>query len=387
MNKLISYKIDYLFLFIMFIMVGQVILYLEDMPILNVVYFGLRLLSFIVVAGLLYFVRFKFTSFDIAFGVYAIIYLVTIVTNDASQLISWFSNIMNIFVFITAFKMYRHRISQLLGMVAVVFSFYVYLNILRTFLVPDQTGYLIGGNYNQMGLALFVAVVVNVLYSASVRKAYFNTGCVALVSVFSVANAGSMTATTAYVLLILCMWLSCYRISNVLIPMAFGSVLVFYVVVVVMSGEITNPFMVYFIEDILHKDLTFTSRTAVWEKALDLIVQRPVLGYGELTVAWNETMFNVKTPHNMLFLTLLTGGFVWLTSLVWISIISVKKVRQYKCYGSYFMQYAACLALLMMAVETYNWTLIFILLILMYNSDIILVNNGLLGNNSSSQHT
>lgn len=388
MGKLISSKMDFLLLFIMFVMIGQTILYLEALPLLNIAFFGLRVCCFITIVVLLYLTENRLTWFDVAFGLYALVFLIAVLMNNASLLLPWFSTVTDIFVFIGIFKLYRHRMSQLLGVMSVVFSFYVYLNLILNFVLPSgigpNGGYLIGGNYNQMGLALFVSMVVNVLYSTVSGRGYINTGCMVLASVFSVAYAGSMTATVGYVLLVICIWLSCFRISKIFIPIAFVLVVGFYVVIVIMNNAITGSYVEYFIEDVLQKDLSFTGRTVVWESAVELIMQRPLFGYGFLSTEWNEYMFNVLTPHNMVFLIFLTGGLVWFLSVLWIVVISVKKVRQYQCQGSYFLQYASCIALLMMAFETYRWTLIFIMLILMYNSDKLFLDNELHHNNTTA---
>ena len=52
------------------------------------------------------------------------------------------------------------------------------------------------------------------------------------------------------------------------------------------KGIENNKFMVWFIEDVLGKDITFTNRTQLWDAALRVIVDSPIWGYGFPDKIW-----------------------------------------------------------------------------------------------------
>ena len=67
------------------------------------------------------------------------------------------------------------------------------------------------------------------------------------------------------------------------------------------------------------KGITLNSRTIIWDMALDLIMQRPVFGWGALSQKQisNYVLYGVGHAHNIIFEILLRSGFVGLISYVW----------------------------------------------------------------------
>ena len=67
------------------------------------------------------------------------------------------------------------------------------------------------------------------------------------------------------------------------------------------------------IQDVLHKDITFSGRTYIWESCLKMISFHPVIGYGNFDsgwiIKWNGIMRNA---HNLFFDILIQGGIVLL---------------------------------------------------------------------------
>ncbi|MFR3202482.1 MAG: O-antigen ligase family protein [[Clostridium] leptum] len=54
------------------------------------------------------------------------------------------------------------------------------------------------------------------------------------------------------------------------------NILLFFVIVIF---RMQNLFA-FLIEDILHKNLTLTGRTVIWDRTLELIGEKPILGHG-----------------------------------------------------------------------------------------------------------
>ena len=64
--------------------------------------------------------------------------------------------------------------------------------------------------------------------------------------------------------------------------------------------EIDNNFAVWFVEDILKKDMTFTDRARVWIEAVVLILDSSWYGYGIQPPEWFDSHFNVLSAHNFI---------------------------------------------------------------------------------------
>lgn len=68
-----------------------------------------------------------------------------------------------------------------------------------------------------------------------------------------------------------------------------------------------------FIENVLDRDLTFTTRVSIWAKTLELIKQRFLMGYGYMTGTEYSELFNnyyATHPHNYFMYVAMTGGVV-----------------------------------------------------------------------------
>lgn len=73
----------------------------------------------------------------------------------------------------------------------------------------------------------------------------------------------------------------------------------------------------FLIVDILHRDLTLTTRTVVWDKAFDVIESAPLFGYGlEDSVTAQIRFGTVESSHNFFLDQIYYGGVVALCLLV-----------------------------------------------------------------------
>lgn len=83
----------------------------------------------------------------------------------------------------------------------------------------------------------------------------------------------------------------------------------------------------FFIVDILNKDITFSGRIIVWDKAINFISAKPIIGYGYTTGEQFQTIFNsifFTHPHNYYLYILMTGGLLLLAIII-IGLLHVDK--------------------------------------------------------------
>lgn len=103
------------------------------------------------------------------------------------------------------------------------------------------------------------------------------------------------------------------------------------------------------IEGVLHKSLTFTLRTDVWDGVMSLMAQKPLLGYGlSLRGHLEFNGFVYAHPHNELLSVLLAGGFVCL--ILYILFLVVSSVALYRRRGSSAATALTCAVFAFLAV-------------------------------------
>lgn len=109
----------------------------------------------------------------------------------------------------------------------------------------------------------------------------------------------------------------------------------------------------FIIVDILHKDLTFTGRTYIWDATLELIKQAPIIGHGyfsetERSIEIAEILNNLPHPqfvhaHNQILEALYLGGAVSFACFIIFNLIIIKQLIRYR-YTFYAHIGVACLA-------------------------------------------
>lgn len=208
--------------------------------------------------------------------------------------------------------------------------------------VNGKMYYLLGGNYNNMGKALFMALVSNMLllrllpHDAYRRRWFYRATLIAilLLSAGTLAVVGSMTSVVgialllAFGLLMLLTSLNVHRSPLNVKRSSFNvlrslSVVLFIAVYFALQSwavfrdqDTDAPKAQYFVEHVLKKDMTFSFRTHVWDAAKRLIERQPVVGYGEHDDQWYQLELEGLTTHNLVLHILLKGGWVCLSAFI-----------------------------------------------------------------------
>ncbi|MBQ7530481.1 MAG: O-antigen ligase family protein [Paludibacteraceae bacterium] len=199
--------------------------------------------------------------------------------------------------------------------------------------VNGKMYFLLGGNYNNMGKALFFALVSNMLLLRLLphdeyRQRWFYRVVLVTLVLLSAATLVIVGSTTSFVgiSLILAfgvlMLLTAYHRSR-LSTLRILSVVLFVAVYFALQSwavfrdqDTDAPRTEYFVEHVLKKDLTFTLRTHVWNASKRLIERQPVVGYGEHDDQWYQLELEGLTTHNLVLHILLKGGWVCLSAFI-----------------------------------------------------------------------
>ena len=228
--------------------------------------------------------------------------------------------------------------------------------------------YLLGGNYNNMGKAMLIAILSNsllltLLPEQSGRQKFFYQSVLALTVLLSFVTLflmGSMTSVVG-VLLILGLFALIFLRAKWLRVTAMVLLVVVYFGLqtwaVFRDMNTPSPRVEYVVQDVLKKDMTFSFRTHIWEQAKRLIEREPLLGYGEHDDLWYQTELEGLTTHNLVLHILLKGGWVAMSCFILLVLVThVEVLRSYRgttSYVPYMLLAGLWVYLFMMIFEVY----------------------------------
>ncbi len=270
---------------------------------------------------------------------------------------------------------FKEHLDAIMKSIAFAFSVCIYLNSAVMILFPDWMiaaddaflGFLLGGNYNQMGGRMLPGIVFSCLCASRSKWWVINTIALFIVCIFTLGAVGSMTSVSALIVFALFCIIPSQKLLKIAVVGAF-SLYVLFQVFVVFSGEDlhNNDLAVYLIQDVLGKDMTFTDRTTLWDIAGEYFMQSPLIGYGYVDVEWYASNFVRKGPHNFIYSILIQGGLVLIVNLILIMYISVSKVIADVDRTSLVVIMGTVVLLIMMLMEVYPFLFLFMLLAIIY---------------------
>lgn len=274
------------------------------------------------------------------------------------------------------FNYYRDNLKPLLLGLSIGFSIAVLAQIYQLITQPELwiikdekvlSAYIIAGNYNGMGVCLLINMVVNLLLCQYNRYYYFVTIPIGILCIAIPLLLGSMTAVTCLILFTFINFLPWKRLQRIGLLTLLGLVILFQLLVCFQGNGIENfDLAVWFIEDVLHKDITFTNRTHMWDSALRIISQSWLYGYGYPDAEWYRTnMTNLAIgPHNIMLATLIYGGVIGFGIYLYMLFHAIVKVCRMHDKTSNVVLSAIVIVSLMMLMEVYPFAIIIIYFIL-----------------------
>ena len=291
---------------------------------------------------------------------------------------NWIFNAAAALLILFLFNYYEDKLPPLIVGALVGFSLSVYLGLFDILCHPEKwivqdskevVGYLLGGNYNQIGCRLLCALVTN-LFCVRVSK-WFILNMVPLVisCVVILLIVQSMTALSSILLFLLICLLPSLRLQRLAIYSLIAAVVVFEVVVCFNGkGFENNELATWFIVDVLNKDITFTYRTDMWDSAVRIIIESPIWGYGFPDADWymgHMSSFAIG-PHNVILAFLIYGGIIAFGLYITMIVMVFMRVVSYHDRTSNMLLASIAVISLMMLFEVYPIMFIFYLFILAF---------------------
>ena len=236
-----------------------------------------------------------------------------------------------------------HKGYTLLDAVA-VFRIYLYANFLLVILfrqgVSGPERWLLGYRNMQSWtiLPVLTLLMIRALWKfGKIDKLTVLDVIIGMITLVIVKSATSWVGAFVY-LVMLCISFFCYKkkkpmpkIINLFDGLA-ASILFFVGIVLLKLQHVFEPLIV----NILHKDISFTGRTVVWDMAVDFIKTHWFAGAGYLKRAEYVNLFkndgyNYPHPHNYVLSLLMQGGVVLLAIVIIGFVIAGIKLWKERC--------------------------------------------------------
>lgn len=208
---------------------------------------------------------------------------------------------------VLAVDFFSEDLRMLISVFMIIFEFMIYYNLLVCVQTgPDLYGAFYGalGYDNGFTVYLLFAYMIALLYLNIHRRSfrpYLLILAVHITVFYTWIGTGIVTIAVIDLLLVL------YYFMNLKFSLLSSYLVFLGVEIGIVFLRIQNIFR-FIIEDILHKDLTFTGRTYIWDRAIELFCKSPVYGYGNLTQAQESRILGDVYCHNGFLEQLFRGG-------------------------------------------------------------------------------
>ena len=176
----------------------------------------------------------------------------------------------------------------------------------------------------------FSAILVSYINNATNKNNKISTIILYVIITYCVFYCKSTNSMIAYIVFIFYYLLK--KILNKLKHLNYNNYLKSYIVfnALFVFVRIQYAFS-WFVVNVLGKKLTFTGRTIIWDKTINLIIQKPLLGYGyETPRVFVEKMNNIfyGHAHNTLLDICYKGGVVLLLVFLYILYVIGKNIKK-----------------------------------------------------------
>jgi O-antigen ligase len=285
---------------------------------------------------------------------------------------------LSISAYIFLFNYYQEQYHTLILGILFVLSVAIYCQVFQCIAHPEMWlieetkqnyGFILGGNYNQMGSRLMIALTAGII-SVKYNKWFWMNLIPLFISCFALLfMVRSMTALSCMFLFLLFFFIQNKRLLSLGAMCIYVGVILFQVIVCFSgTGLENNDLARWFIVDVLGKDMTFTGRTEMWDSALRVISESPIWGYGFVDSDWFHAHMSNRAigAHNFILNTMVYGGIILLALYFAIILKSIGNLIRINDICSKKMIAAFGVMSIMMLFEVYETSLVFLLLTIMY---------------------
>ena len=378
-RKDLFYILVYFFITLAFFKVPYMLIELND---INEVYFGAQLIIFCLFA--------LFSLKEIKYNWYILLIIIFLIFNsivsigktEVTTILSSFINVAGLCLVVNYGS--RKNASHFFKGFKFAFSFLLLVNLITMIKYPDGLYYNPGNNSSQNWFLGYKNAIIMYIYPLIIfshidtivfkkRKISKFDLFAFIISVASIVMSNSSTSIVGLTVIIAVIVLPNLIKNTTLlnsINYFYAYIGLFFAIIVFKMQNIFS----FIIEDVLHKDLTFTGRTFIWEYVLKNIKNIPLFGYGDKSFVYTlASGTTVRSTHNQILQIIYNYGVISVTLFILILFITMKKlykIREFQLVK--FVSLYIFMWFIMMLIESYDMQYFMYLVVLAYNTNYII---------------
>lgn len=295
---------------------------------------------------------------------YLVMFVTTYLNNQTIQLCLYDNKSSIALLLLTVIEMKRHPKEYLKTLS--FFNIYQYINLATIILFPS--GLYLSGSYlcwflgykNPMVRIVLPLLLVSIASDMlNKKKLTLKSWCHILCACLCILITKSGTGLTGLFVFFTILLIGFHgkKIYKVLfsIKVIYLIILVLVLGLVVYQVHLTNSFFSSIVENFYGKSTDFTARTTIWSTSMELITEKPIIGYGFMNSSGFAKLFNyswsVAHSHNYYFYILLTGGSVLFSVILAILVYFARTLRKKGYSKMSVLSVAYLVSLLIMGIS------------------------------------
>lgn len=173
----------------------------------------------------------------------------------------------------------------------------------------SQVNYWLLGNPNPISRFALITLAINIVYSVVTKSKLRKTDfLLALMCIETAIICNSATALIGFLIVILLYLLSYWKRTSrhitVFLSFVVGAILSVLIVIFGVQYKYSS------LLSLLGRDVSFTGRTIIWDRATLLISRNLAFGYGYMDKSYLYSILGASHTHNYYLWTLLSGGII-----------------------------------------------------------------------------
>lgn len=288
-------------------------------------------------------------------------------------------------------ELFIDDLNGLLNGLMLDFELFLYLNFITIIKYHSTLGYLkrhyLLGYYNTLIVFAYPAIAIAFIYMFRNKK-YIRPSILVLISVLTIILAGGSTplgaliaSVTIFIVFIIFDKFN-IKIKHInLILFIIAVLFCIFILFFFVGGKF--KIIDFIIEDVLHRNTSFTDRIIIWAKSKEMILANPILGYGRETLIEAKPGWFLVHAHNE-YLTnfVFTGGVGFMIFMIFNVMIVNKLDKQRNSLLKYILSALLFGIFISFVTEAYQKEYMFsIIYFLAYNLEKIE-----LGSNKTKNH-
>ena len=231
-------------------------------------------------------------------------------------------------------------VTKFLNPLSILLYLYVFINLITVVLYPNgmysanvnemssriETGWFLGYRNPQVRIllpAVSLAFICDIIKYNRVRIKSYLLLLAALLTVVMIKSSTALVGFAVFLIIYFIRWKWNVKVKPIWF-LAFNGV--FFLGIVVLRLQNLLSFLIV---NLLHKDLSFTGRTIIWDQAILLIIQHPLFANGATQFPIGN-YFVATHPHNFMLYLLVKSGIVGFLFFTVSAIICAKQLEKYQ---------------------------------------------------------